>query len=106
MTEKTIHTIAAATWTKYGKYRVELEIHGEQKQVYWMTPTQYEYLQSAFSHTKNGYSDSRCTVIGTFDDDKGYYIRCKAMPTEPMQQGNHYTPLTQEHNLDSEARDD
>lgn len=88
--ELVIHTISSSTWTRYSKWRVELEIVGEQKRICWLTPAQYDYLTSAFSHTKNGYSDSRCTVIGEFGED-GRYLRCKAvaMPPKPK----HFTPL-------------
>lgn len=91
--QKTLHTIAAATWTRYDKWRVELEIVGEPKRVCWLTATQYDYLQSAFEHTKNGYSDSRCTVIGEFTDD-GHYLRCQALAAmTPASTPKHHTPL-------------
>ncbi|MHB8292110.1 MAG: hypothetical protein ACYDEG_06565 [bacterium] len=88
--EKIIHTIAVATWTKYNKWRVELEFHDEPKAVCWLTTAQFDYLQSAFAHTKNGYSDSRCTVVAEFSE-KGYYIRCKALRQPPK--AKYFTPL-------------
>jgi hypothetical protein len=99
MAEKTLHTIAAATWTRYNKWRVEMEIVGEPKRVCWLSPAQYDFLVSAFEHTKNGYSDARTTVIGEFsDDDKGYYIRCKAVRQPPKPR--HFTPLVEESEVD------
>lgn len=89
--EQTIHTVSAATWTHYDKWRVELELVGKPKQVCWLTPAQYDYLTSAFGHTKNGYSDSRCTVIGEFSEDGKYYLRCKAVAAPPKPK--HFTPL-------------
>lgn len=90
MAEAIIHTIAAATWTRYDKWRVEMEIIGQPKRVCWLTATQWDYLESAFSHTKNGYSDSRCTVIGEFSEDDRY-LRCKAVANPPKPK--HFTPL-------------
>lgn len=101
--ELTIHTIAAATWTRYDKWRVELELIGKPKQVCWLTPAQYDYLTSAFSHTKNGYSDSRCTVIGEFSDDGKYYIRCKAVAAPPKPK--HFTPLVGDEEVCDELLD-
>ncbi len=101
---KTIHCISATTWTRYGKWRVEMEIVGEQKRVCWMTAAQYEYLSSAFEHTKNGYSDTRCTVIGEFTDD-GHYVRCKALANPPKPK--HFTPLIEnDTQVDHDLRDD
>lgn len=100
--DKIIHTIAAATWTRYGKWRVEIEIVGEPKRVCWLTAAQYDYLQSAFSHTRSGYSDSRCQVIGEFSDDDRY-LRCKAVAVPPKPR--HFTPLVQPAEIDHELRD-
>lgn len=88
--EAIIHTVASAKWTRFGKWRVELELVGEPKRVCWLTPAQYDYLRSAFGHTKNGYSDSLCNVIGEFTTD-GHYQRCKAVLVPPKPK--HFTPL-------------
>ncbi|MFV3077502.1 hypothetical protein [Niveispirillum fermenti] len=88
-----IHTVAAATWTKYGKWRVELELANQPKRTCWLTAAQYEFLASAFKHTKRGYSDKRCVVIGEFSDE-GRYIRCRAIHKPP--QPKHTTPLVEE----------
>jgi hypothetical protein len=102
--EKTIHTIAAATWTRFNKWRVELEIAGESKRVCWLSAAQYDFLSSAFEHTKNGYSDKHVAVIGEFsDDEKGYYIRCKAVAVPPARK--HFTPLVQEEEIDNTLLD-
>lgn len=103
-TEKELHTVAAATWTRYDKWRVELEIAGEPKRVCWLSPAQYDYLTSAFEHTKNGYSDKTCTVYGYFDE-KGYYVKCKAVLHPPKQR--HFTPPVSEHSevVQDELRD-
>lgn len=92
MAEKTLHTITAATWTRYGKWRVELEIVGETKRVCWLSSAQYDFLASAFEHTRNGYSDARVAVIGEFSDE-GRYLRCKAVALPPKPR--HHTPLVQ-----------
>lgn len=101
-TEHVIHTIAAATWTRYEKWRVELEIVGQPKRVCWLTVAQHDYLASAFGHTRNGYSDGVCTVIGEFSED-GYYLRCKAVAVPPPPR--HFTPLTQPAEVDDELLD-
>lgn len=102
MADKVLHTIAAATWTRYDKWRVELEIVGEPKQVCWLTATQYDYLSSAFGHTRNGYSDGRCQVIGEFSDE-GRYLRCKAVAVAPAPK--HFTPLVQPAEVDHDLLD-
>lgn len=106
MSEMVIHTILAATWTRYERWRIELALQEAPKRVCWLSPAQYSYLVSAFKHTKDGYSDKRCTVVGEFDD-KGRYLRCKALRRPPTT--GHTTPLvddTQAKNIDHELLDD
>lgn len=102
LTEKTIHTVAAATWTRFEKWRVELEIVGESKSVHWLTAAQYDYLTSAFGHTRSGYSDRHRKVVGQFDD-KGRYVRCKAVAVPPKP--CHFTPLIEETSVDASLLD-
>lgn len=105
MIELAIHTIAVATWTRFGKWRVELEIVGEPKRVCWLTETQHEYLISAFSHTRSNYSDSSCTVYGLFDE-AGHYLRCKAVAAPPKPRPPcHNTPLVATAEVDDALRD-
>lgn len=102
--DKIIHHMAAATWTRYGKWRVELEIVGEPKRIAWLSAAQYDFLSSAFEHTKNGYSDSRCTVVGQFSDD-GRYQRCWARVPFSPPKPEHATPLVQRCEIDDEILD-
>lgn len=102
LVEKTVHTIVDATWTRYGKWRVELEIVGEAKSVHWLTPAQYDFLASAFSHTRSGYSDKRCRVVGLFSSE-GRYVRCKAVAVPPRPR--HFTPLVEEGTADASLLD-
>lgn len=101
--EIVIHTVAEATWTKYAKWRVELELVGHPKRVCWLSDAQYQFLMSAFKHTKNGYSDAKATITGIFDDEKGYYQRCKAVKTP--RKATHVTPLVQEVGVAEALRD-
>lgn len=102
--DKVIHCVAASTWTRYGKWRVELEIVGEPKRVAWLSSAQYDFLSSAFVHTKSGYSDARCTVVGEFTDE-GRYLRCWARVPISIPKARHVTPLVEDCEIDDELRD-
>ena len=102
MIEHAIHTVAAAAWTRFNKWRVEMEIIGETKRVFWLSAAQYDFLTSAFEHTPKGYSNNHVVVIGEFDE-QGHYVRCRAVALPPPRR--HYTPLTTIMEIEDALRD-
>lgn len=74
--EVIIHTILDSTWTRYGKYRVELSFLESEKRVYWLTEKQMLQLQQCMDWTPKGYSCKKACVTAVFDD-KGHYRYAK-----------------------------
>lgn len=71
-----IHKVKNHTFTRYGKYRVELELYGQKAKVCWLSIKQMQQLEWLFSMTPNGYSCKRICIVGVFNED-GYYRYAK-----------------------------
>lgn len=69
-----IRRVIKNTWTKYGKYRVELELE-EGKKVCWLSEKQMVRLEIAFDATPKGYSSKALCIVGVFDENL-HYMYC------------------------------
>ena len=74
--EKVIFQVHEAKMTRYGKYRVIMEVHGDPEgTVYWLYPDQFEKLSAMFAKFQR--STRNRVIMGVFDDEKGYYRYAK-----------------------------
>ncbi len=71
-TEEIVNTVISSTFTKFGKYRVELSLTGEKKEVHWMTEKQFNQLMQCLSRTPKGFSCKDVYVTAVFDEKKYY----------------------------------
>lgn len=64
--------VRKATWTKYNKYRVELQVYGEKDRVFWLSQKQMDKLNSELAADPSSRKGNR--LIGVLDD--GRYCYC------------------------------
>lgn len=64
--------VRKATWTRYGKYRVTLQVYGEKDRVFWLTQKQMDKLDGELAADPTSRKGNR--LMGVLDD--GHYCYC------------------------------